>query len=308
MSRSRYASIRAKCNHRWRFASCWRSASPSGTLAIMPAVVTRRSLLAGLGATAVTACASDSRPRSTGRRIAVANHPLYIDADTNREFAAATGIAVDYHEEVSDDDAWYAAVASRLERNEAIDRDVAIVSDFVADRLQRGAWLADTSPVVWAMGIVGVAYNVKAVGGDVTRLRELFQKPLHGRVALPLDLRASLGVALLTDGVDPATVTVADASGSAERLANSVRLGQVRPIDRTAPIDRLVAGDVAAAVVRASDTIGLEGSHPDIRFVVPEEGGLLVTDVAAALAAATDARGAAAYLTFVSDPAHAAAR
>src|SRR6476619_3765925 len=120
MSRSRYAPIRAKCNHRCRFAAFWRSMGPSGTLAIMPVIVSRRVFLAGAGA-AVTAaaCGSDDRPRSTGRQIAVANHPLYIDADTNRDFTAATGIAVEYHEEVGDDAQWFEAVRSRMQRNES---------------------------------------------------------------------------------------------------------------------------------------------------------------------------------------------
>jgi spermidine/putrescine transport system substrate-binding protein len=270
--------------------------------------ISRRAFLAGVGATTVAACTSDGRPRSSGRQIVVANHPLYIDAGTNRDFTAATGIAVEYHEEVTDDDAWYAAVQSRLERNEPIDRDVVIVSDYVAGRLQRRGWLADPAPVTWAMGMVGVAYDAKAIGGDITRVGALFKPPLHGRVSLPMDMRASLGVALLADGIDPAAVTLADATASSERLANSVRLGQVLPIDRTPPIERLVAGDVDAAVVRASDTVGLDASHPEIRFVVPDEGGFLVTDVAAVLSDAADAQGAASYLAFVSDPPHAAER
>src|SRR4051812_24901468 len=110
MSRSRYAPIRAKCSQRCRFASFWRSAGPPGTLAIMPVLVSRRVFLAGLGAAAAAACTSDGPPRSTGRQIAVANHPLYIDAGTNRDFTATTGIAVEYHEEVTDDDSWYEAV------------------------------------------------------------------------------------------------------------------------------------------------------------------------------------------------------
>jgi spermidine/putrescine transport system substrate-binding protein len=114
-------------------------------------------------------------------------------------------------------------------------------------------------------------------------------------------------MALLADRVDPATVTVDTARETATRLVNSVRIGQVRPIGRVGaprPIDDLVAGVVDAAVVRASDTVGLEHDHPDIGFVVPEEGGLLMTDVALVPIGAPNLEGAKAYLQYVTDPVH----
>src|SRR4029079_13952443 len=130
---------------------------------------------------------------------------------------------------------------------------------------------------IWAQGMTGIAYNAAAT--EPRRLADLFQPALHDRVALPTDLRLALGTALLADRVNPETVTVAQATETATRLANSLSLHQIKPFGRSRPIDRLVAGDVDAAVVRASDTVGLEREHHDIRFVVPEEGGLLLTDL-----------------------------
>ena len=278
----------------------------------MPARLNRRSFLAGSAASVLIACSRTSKRTQTGQDVVVANHPFYVDASTNRDFEAATGIHVDYHEEVTDDGAWLASVTPAFERGESIERDVVIVSEWVADRLARHGWLAETvssSPearVIWAMGMVGVAYDVRATGSDVREIAELFRPPLHGRVALPNDMRSALGMALLADHTDPATVTLAQATATAGRLANSVKLGQIAFV-RDA-IGQLTAGDAAAAVVRASDTVGLERDHPGIRFVVPDEGGLLLTDLAVLPVNAANPDGARRYVEFVNQPDRAAER
>ena len=271
----------------------------------MPGTLTRRSLLAG-GAAAVLAACAKQRTEPPERPVLVSNHPLYIDETTNRSFESASRIPVEYHEDITDDGAWLAAVTPRLERHESIDRDVVVVSDWAARRLADHGWLEAPPFCIWAQGMTGIAYNAKAT--QPRRLAELFQPPLHDRVALPTDMRIALGTALLADRVDPSRVTVDLATQTATRLANSIGLHQIKPLDGSRPIDLLVAGEVDAAVVRASDTVGLERDHPDIRFVVPDEGGLLLTDMAVVPAGGPNPIAAHRYLEFVDDPEHAVER
>ncbi len=280
----------------------------------MPALFDRRSLFVGAAACALAACTGTrqrARP-AVGRRIAVSNHAFYIDADTNPGFTAATGITVDYHEDVVDGvlpahrdvvvtdehDALAIAATGGLH---AIDRgavpNVTHVSVPVRD---------PSTTVPWAQGIVGIAYDRRALGRDVRAIAELFRSDLHGRVALADDRRATLGVAMLADGIDPAAATVDDAVATAALVGNSVALGQV--VVARSPVQALLAGDVDVVVTRASDTVGLEASRPDVVFVVPDEGGMLVTDVLVVPRDAADADGAFAYVDYVCDPAHAAAR
>ncbi len=92
---------------------------------------------------------------------------------------------------------------------------------------------------------------------------------------------------------------------------NSVRLGQILPFAEpggAVPLDRLLQGDVDAAISRASDVVGLEHEHPDLRFVVPDEGGLLLTDIARVSFDTANPVGANAYLDYVDTPEHAADR
>ena len=236
----------------------------------------------------------------------VGNHPLYIDTVTNRAFESATRIPIEYHEDIADDGAWLASVTPQLERGASIDRDVVVVSDWVAQRLDDRGWLDAPPSCIWALGMTGIAYNATAT--EPRRLAELFQPPLHNRVALPTDMRVALGTALLTDAVDPSRVTMAQATATATRLANSITLGQIKPFDGSRPLDRLLAGDVDAAIVRASDTVGLEHDHPDIRFVVPDEGGLLLADMAVTLVSGPNFTAALQYLNYIEDPRHAVDR
>lgn len=289
----------------------------------MPAAVSRRSFLAAASFALAAACTKQRRARPAHGSVIVANHPVYIDTATNPGFERTTGITVEYHEEINDDAAWLASVTPQLAHGESIDRDVVVVRDWVARRLADNHFLdgrgaadgnhpssggPDGDPVPWAMGMVGVAYDRRATGADVHRMAELFQPPLHGSVALPAEMRLALGIALLADRVDPSTVTVDQATATASRLNNSVLVGQVRLFDRARPIDQVANGTVAAAVVSASDMFGLDRDHPDIRFVIPDDGGLLLTDVIAIPARPPNLEAARAYVEYATSATVAAER
>jgi len=283
---------------------------------MMPARIGRRSFIAGSLALAA-ACGrgrrrGDAEPAGS---IAVANYPFYVDAGTNPGFTRATGIRVEYHEEIGDEEAWFAGFAARREANEPSGRDALVVSDWLAARLRDRGWVVthdeDGVPVadpIWAQGMTGVAYDRDAVGADVTRVADLFTEALHGRVALPDEARTVLGMALLADRVDPSVVTLDELAATAALLANSVRIGQVAVVPRAKAAAQLRTGEVAAAVVRASDVVGFLGERRALRFVVPDEGGLLHTDVLVVTSDAANPSGAGSYLEYVTEPANAAPR
>ena len=72
-----------------------------------------------------------------------ANWPLYIDVNdetgeypTLSAFTAATGIAVNYTEDVNDNNEFYAKVRAQLESGQSIDRDIVVLTDWMA-----GLWI-----------------------------------------------------------------------------------------------------------------------------------------------------------------------
>jgi spermidine/putrescine transport system substrate-binding protein len=278
----------------------------------MPAPIGRRRFLAGAAAMAAASVAAcSSRARALGAPagvITVANFPFYIDATTNPGFTSATGIDVEYHEEIVDEAVWLANGLQRVVSGQPLGRDVVVVSDWAAAQLARHGAVPATGNATWAQGMVGIAYDRRALGRDLTSAKELFQPDLHGRVVLPNDARHALGIALLADDVDPSTATMDEIAATATHLANSVQLGQLLPVDGAHPIDKLIAGDASAIVTSASDTVGIEVLHPGVQFVVPLEGGLLLTDVAAVTNSAANATGGHRYVDYAGEPAHAADR
>lgn len=274
---------------------------------MMPARLSRRGFVFGGGTALLVACSrTTSGVRGAPPPVVVANHPVYVDAATNAGFTVSTGSAVEYHEEITDDGAWLASVEPRFARDRTIGRDVVVVADWVADRLSTSGWLAGPS-VTWALNMVGIAYRSDAYRAGSyrpTRVTDLFREDVRGRAALPTDVRATFGMALLADRVDPATVTVDQMRATAGRLHNSVLLGQVLPFDGTRPLERLVNGEADVGVVVASEIVG----HDELAFVVPDEGGLQLVDVAVIPTGAPNPTGAQRYLDYVADPVRVADR
>src|SRR4051794_19184700 len=122
---------------KWSQRCCFASDCRSGTLAIMPALLNRRAFIAGLAC--FIGCSGPEKRGATGQTLVVANYPVYIDAETNRRFTEATGIAVEYHESTHPD--------------AVVGTDVVIVDRQLAD-LRQGA---GRPSVPWAIGMIGVA-------------------------------------------------------------------------------------------------------------------------------------------------------
>jgi spermidine/putrescine transport system substrate-binding protein len=124
-------------------------------------LVTRRSVLRGLGMGAVlgassgllAACGSDgtssgtsSSPAtdlsSTEKILAWSNWPLYIDVDekskerpTLKAFTARTGIDVTYTEDVNDNDEFFGKVRPQLAAGKSTGRDLVTLTDWMAGRM-----------------------------------------------------------------------------------------------------------------------------------------------------------------------------
>jgi spermidine/putrescine transport system substrate-binding protein len=74
----------------------------------------------------------------------------------------------------------------------------------------------------------------------------------------------------------------------------------------TTPGLPLVTGGVSAAMIYGTDSVILRKFNPNIRFVMPREGGLLFSDYLVVLASSTRQDLAYAFLRFLSEPTNAA--
>ena len=263
------------------------------------------------------------------------NWPLYIDFDektkkrpTLDEFTAETGIQVDYFEDINDNAQYFGKIQGPLSQGRGIDRDIVVLTDnsrFPGLMISRG-WLeeldkdlipnidnlvdAQKSPpfdpdrtysLPWQSGMTGIAWN-EDVTGPVTSIQQLLEDPsLKGKVTMLMEMADSVGLVMLQNGDDPATVTDETFDKAISIVQSAVDNGHIRRFTGNDYAQPLTNGDIAAAVAWSGDVVQLLSSNPKLRWAVPESGGMIWTDN---MLIPTDGSAATAstYMNFVYDP------
>ncbi|MDX3643439.1 spermidine/putrescine ABC transporter substrate-binding protein [Streptomyces sp. MB09-02B] len=240
------------------------------------------------------------------KRLSWSNWPLYIDTDdeddtrrpTLEAFEERTGIAVDYVEEINDNDEFFGKISPALMNRQQTGRDLVVVSDWMCARFVRLGWVQEMdrarqpnvsrhldpqlrSPafdpgrvftVPWQSGITGIAYNRRRVGREIRRVADLWADDLKGRVTLLSGLDEAFALLMQGNGVDVTRWTADDFHTVCDQVASRVRRGHIRRFTGNDYIKDLAGGDVLACQAYSGDVIQLQADDPDIRFVVPEEG------------------------------------
>ncbi|HEY7731696.1 MAG TPA: spermidine/putrescine ABC transporter substrate-binding protein [Gaiellaceae bacterium] len=267
------------------------------------------------------------------------NWPLYIDfveetkeRPTLNQFTEETGIAVEYFEDINDNAQYFGKIQGPLSQGRGIDRDIIVLTDnsrFPGLMVGQG-WLeeldkdlipnienlvdAQASPpfdpdrtysLPWQSGMTGIAWN-EDVTGPVTSVQQLLEDPkLKGKVTMLFELADSVGLVMLQNGDDPSEVTPESFDKAVSTIQSAVDSGQVRRFtgnDYAAP---LANGDLAAAFAWSGDVVQLVVDNPNLKWAVPESGGMIWTDnmlIPKDGSAAT----ASTYMNFVYEPAVAA--
>ncbi|MFF3939884.1 extracellular solute-binding protein [Streptomyces phaeofaciens] len=283
--------------------------------------VSRRSVLRALGGTtalgALAGCgvqAAYVEPgeragadlSATDKRLTWANWPLYIDtddADTKKRptldaFEKRTGIAVDYVEEINDNDEFFGKISPALMNHQQTGRDLIVISDWMCARFVRLGWVQEMdrsaqpnvtehldpllrSPafdpgrkytVPWQSGITGIAYNRRRLGREIRGVADLWSDDLKGRVTLLSGLDEAFALLMQGNGVDVTRWTADDFHTVCDQVEKQVKRGQIRRFTGNDYIKDLSGGDVLACQAYSGDVIQLQADDPDIEFVVPEEG------------------------------------
>ena len=154
--------------------------------------------------------------------------------------------------------------------------------------------------------MAGIAYNIAETGRELTSFDDLYDKKFKNKIGMLLEMRDTMGLALLADGVDPSTVTYKKAIPTFNRLQKAVDAGQVRRFTGNDYQDDLVAGNFAACVGWSGDVAQLTLDNEDLRFVIPDAGGMRGTDTMVWVAPAKRRAQVAAWMNYFYDPAHAA--
>ena len=295
-------------------------------------------LATALGLAAATGCTgSDDDGDDESAPLRVLNWAEYIDVDgaepgTVARFEQATGIPVHYVEEYDgNEDAFERLFEPTLGRGRPTGFDVVVPTYWAVDRMLARGWLepvplelvpnhVNIEPgllgmpwdrgarfhMPWQVGITGIAYDPRLTGRELRSVADLFDPALKGRVSMVSEMRETVGLVMLTQGADPSRVTEASAERALERLAALISDGQVTRFTANEFVDLLGTGEIAACLAWSGDIVQLQRERPDLRFVIPVEGGIRWFD---SMVIPRDARrpaAAARWMDFAYDPANAA--
>ncbi len=267
------------------------------------------------------------------RRLVISNWPSYIDpprkkTSTLQEFERRTDSTVDDSDDVNDNIEFYDAVHERLQSCRAIDRDLMMLTDWMAAKMTWQGWIQplDATRVPnlhanlikplkgvawdpdlafhapWQSGLTGIAYNAAKVG-EVRSFTELLTRPdLKGRVTLLTEMRDTMGFMLRLEGADPEDFSSGDWANAFERLEKTVLSGQLRGFTGNDYVKGLKNGDIVACEAWSGDVIQAQFDNPDIKFVVPEEGLALWSDNMLVPNGATHKANAEDWVNYFYDP------
>jgi spermidine/putrescine transport system substrate-binding protein len=285
-----------------------------GVLAAGAFAATGASLAAcGTSGTKQTAesCVSNDKS-SSEKKLVFSNWPLYIDVDEkNKEkrptldaFTTKTGIQVTYQEDINDNNEFFGKVRNQLSACQAIDRDIMVLTDWMASRVIRLGWVQKLEKnkipnvesnllpnlkgrswdknneyaVPWQSGLTGLAFNAK-VTKEVRSVDELLTRPdLKGKVTMLSEMRDTMGLMLLSNGHDPAKFTEAHFDQALDKLRTATENGQIRRFTGNDYAQDLAKGDIAACAAWSGDVIQLSFDDPKVKFVTPDAGIMLWSD------------------------------
>jgi spermidine/putrescine transport system substrate-binding protein len=295
-----------------------------------------RSGLVGAGAIALpsilAACGGSDGGGGGTQSVFFENWPEYIDAQTVAAFTKDTGYNLKYTEAFNDNNEYFAKIQPSMSKGNSIDPDIIAPTFWMASRMLQLGWLQklDASKIPnkknlrsdlqnpawdpnneyslpWQTGIAGIAYNIKVTGRELKSVEDLFDTAFKGKIGMLTEMRDTIGLIAMGQGKKLGEVSsfneVADAFDKLEKAKND---GQIRSFTGNDYIDDLSSGNFAACVGWSGDVLQLGKDNPDVRFVVPEEGGTSWYDAMIWMKGSENADAVSAFMNYVYDPVNAA--
>ena len=248
----------------------------------------------------------------TEKTVAWANWTLYLDYDDKTktypslvEFEKKTGIKATYAEDIDGNDSYYGKVQAQLSAGQDIGQDIITMTDWMAGRMIRQGFTqeldhanipniknlrpalenVDFDPgrkhsLTWQSGFAGIAWNKEKVPGGLKSVADLWKPELKGRVEVLDEMRDTMGLLMLANGVDIAgTWGDTEFDNALDTLNKQISSGQIRQVKGNSYKEDLVSGDALAVICWSGDITQLNFENGDKwEFALPDSGGTLWSD------------------------------
>ena len=312
---------------------------------ILGAMVSRRGVLAGAGglgaAGLLAACGGGSDSADSANSVRWGNWPLYLDYDeetkkypTLEKFKEQSGITAEYFEDYNDNDEFFGKVQAQLKLGEDIGYDVVTPTDWMAARWIRLGYtqkfdaanipnksnildsLASPSfdpnreqSLTWQGIMAGFGWNTAKNPKGIRTLDELFAPQNKGKIVVLSEMRDTIGIILLAQGVNLQTVTEDQYMNAVDYMAKQISDGWIRGVKGNEYAEDLTSGDATAVIGWSGDMFILKAENEGkFDFAIPESGGTISGDnlMIPSTASAEGKANAEKLINFYYDPAIAA--
>lgn len=153
----------------------------------------------------------------------------------------------------------------------------------------------------YAWGAVGIFYNRKVVGGEITSWKDLFEYAAEnpGRVTLLDDMRETLGIGLIMNGKSVNSRDPEDVKMAEEFILRQKPNVAAFRYDVTSLIE---SGDIGAAHWYVGAVLFVNNRPEDLGFVIPEEGATMYQEDLCMLKTAPNKENALKFMEFMMRP------
>ena len=291
-----------------------RSLSPEAR-SILSAGISRRSVLVGAGglgaAGLLTACGGGDDSATAESSVRWGNWPLYLDFDeesktypTLEKFKTQTGIDAQYFEDYNDNDEFFGKVQAQLKLGEDIGYDVVTPTDWMAARWIRLGYaqkfdlanipnnvnILDSlkspsydpsreSTLTWQGIMAGFGWNTEKNPKGIRTIEDLFSPQNKGKIVVLSEMRDTIGVILLSQGVDITKVTEDQFMNAVDFMSKKIADGWIRGVKGNEYAEDFTSGDATAVIGWSGDMFILASENEGkFDFAIPESGGTISGD------------------------------
>src|SRR4051794_39781028 len=247
-----------------------------------------------------------THPQVAVKQLNFSNWPYYMDPKRNvlKEWSKAhNGAHVKYVEEINDLDEFFGKVRQQLQRGETLNRDIVVLTDWMAARWVRGQWVEPIDKrnipnaknlqpnlqhpnwdpnrnfsLPWQSGMSAIAYNPKKTGRKLHSIGDLFDPKFKGKVTMLSDPHDSAGLMVLLAGKKTEDATLDDVLAGIQKIDQENKKGQIRRFTGNDYTTDLAKGNVWVAVAYSGDIVQLQKQNPNLQFLIPDEGAVSFTD------------------------------
>jgi spermidine/putrescine transport system substrate-binding protein len=263
-------------------------------------------------------------------KLTISQWPLYIDPGkkgTVAQFEKATGVKVDYIEDINENDGFFGKMQPLLQHGESGGRSLITVSDWLAARMFKLGYLQKldysrlpnvkknlipalrhpesdpnrTFTVPWQAGMTGLIVRTDLAPG-VDSICDLFDPKYKGKVTMLTEMRDTVPRTLKCMGIDPEQADEEQWLAAVAKIKAAADSGQIRRFTGNDYIQDLEAGNVDFVLGWSGDAVQMQASNPNIKFVMPKEGCMLWSTSMEIPVGAPNPAAAEAWINYVYDP------